>query len=54
VTRVYTDLAVFLIGDEGVAVRDLFGCTFEELVDLLEVPLLDRAGNAQTMVWSEG
>jgi 3-oxoadipate CoA-transferase beta subunit len=41
VSRVCTDLAVFLIGDGGVAVRDLFGCTFDELVDLLEVPLLD-------------
>jgi 3-oxoadipate CoA-transferase beta subunit len=42
VSRVYTDLAVFLIGDEGVAVRDMFGCTFDELADLLEVTLLDR------------
>jgi 3-oxoadipate CoA-transferase beta subunit len=32
---------VFLIGDEGVAVRELFGCTVDELADLLEVPLLD-------------
>jgi 3-oxoadipate CoA-transferase, beta subunit len=44
VSRVYTDLAVFLIGDEGVAVRDLFGCTFDELADLLELTLLDRTG----------
>jgi 3-oxoadipate CoA-transferase beta subunit len=42
VSRVYTDLAVFLIGDEGVAVQDMFGCTFDELADLLEVTLLDR------------
>lgn len=42
VSRVYTDLAVFLIGDEGVAVQDTFGCTFDELADLLEVTLLDR------------
>jgi len=42
VSRVYTDLAVFLIGDEGVAVQDIFGCTFDELADLLEVTLLDR------------
>jgi 3-oxoadipate CoA-transferase beta subunit len=41
VSRVYTDLAVFLIGDQGVAVRELFGCTVDELADLLEVPLLD-------------
>jgi 3-oxoadipate CoA-transferase, beta subunit len=44
VSRVYTDLAVFLIGDEGVAVRDLFGCTFGELADLLELTLQDRTG----------
>jgi 3-oxoadipate CoA-transferase beta subunit len=42
VSRVYTDLAVFLIGDEGVTVQDMFGCTFDELADLLEVTLLDR------------
>jgi len=42
VSRVYTDLAVFLVGDGGVAVRDLFGCTLDELAGLLEVPLLDR------------
>jgi 3-oxoadipate CoA-transferase beta subunit len=41
VSRVYTDLAVFLIGDQGVAVRELFGCTVDELANLLEVPLLD-------------
>jgi 3-oxoadipate CoA-transferase, beta subunit len=44
VSRVYTDLAVFLIGDEGVAVGDRFGCTFDELADLLQVPLLDWTG----------
>ena len=44
VSRVYTDLAVFGIGDEGVEVRDLFGCTFGELEDLLELTLLDRTG----------
>jgi 3-oxoadipate CoA-transferase beta subunit len=42
VSRVYTDLAVFVIEDEGVAVRELFDCTFDELMRLLEVPLLDR------------
>ncbi|SIR95278.1 3-oxoacid CoA-transferase subunit B [Micromonospora avicenniae] len=42
VSRVYTDLAVFLIEDEGVAVRELFDCGFDELMHLLEVPLLDR------------
>jgi 3-oxoadipate CoA-transferase beta subunit len=44
VSRVYTDLAVFLIEDEGVAVRELFDCTFDELTRLLAVPLLDRTG----------
>jgi 3-oxoadipate CoA-transferase, beta subunit len=41
VSRVYTDLGVFLISPDGVAVRDLFGVEFAELACLLDVPLLD-------------
>lgn len=41
VSRVYTDLAVFLITDAGVVVRNVFGLTFEELTHLVDVPLLD-------------
>jgi 3-oxoadipate CoA-transferase beta subunit len=41
VTRVYTDLGVFLIQPGGVAVRELFGVEFAELSSLLDVPLLD-------------
>ncbi|UXM92514.1 3-oxoacid CoA-transferase subunit B [Paenarthrobacter sp. JL.01a] len=41
VTRVYTDKAVFLTGPEGVTVRETFGCTFEEIQEL--VPLLLKA-----------
>jgi 3-oxoadipate CoA-transferase beta subunit len=41
VTRVYTDLAVFLIQPGGVVVRDLFGTDFGTLAGLLEVPLTD-------------
>jgi 3-oxoadipate CoA-transferase, beta subunit len=41
VSRVYTDLAVFLIQPEGVVVRDLFGIGFAELTTLLDVPLVD-------------
>ena len=41
VSRVYTDHAVFLIEPEGVAVRDLFGITFADLEDLVEVHLTD-------------
>jgi 3-oxoadipate CoA-transferase beta subunit len=41
VTRVYTDLAVFLIEPEGMVVRDLFGVTFPELKALVDVPLVD-------------
>ena len=41
VSRVYTDLAVFLIEPEGIAVRDLFGVQFAELTSLLDVPLVD-------------
>ncbi|KHL01511.1 3-oxoadipate CoA-transferase [Sinomonas humi] len=40
VTRVYTDKAVFLITDDGVRVRETFGITFEELEQLVDVPLL--------------
>jgi 3-oxoadipate CoA-transferase beta subunit len=39
VTRVYTDKAVFLTGPEGVSVRETFGCTLEELQELVPVPL---------------
>lgn len=42
VSRVYTDLAVFLIEPGGVVVRDLFGITFDELQRLLDIPLIDR------------
>ena len=44
VTRVYTDKAVFLIAPDGVRVRETFGLTFEELQDLMDVPLLPAAG----------
>jgi 3-oxoadipate CoA-transferase beta subunit len=39
VTRVYTDLAVFLIQPSRVVVRDLFGVTLNELKALIEVDL---------------
>jgi 3-oxoadipate CoA-transferase beta subunit len=39
VTRVYTDKAVFLTGPRGVTVRETFGCTLEELQELVPVPL---------------
>jgi 3-oxoadipate CoA-transferase beta subunit len=39
VTRVYTDKAVFLTGPDGVQVRETFGCTLEELQDMVPVPL---------------
>ncbi|GAA4604403.1 3-oxoadipate CoA-transferase beta subunit [Actinoplanes octamycinicus] len=39
ISRVYTDLATFLITDEGVVVRETFGITVEELSSRLEVPL---------------
>ena len=41
VSRVYTDLGVFLIQPDGVVVRDLFGVEFAELAGLLNVPLVD-------------
>ncbi|BCW35878.1 hypothetical protein StoSoilA2_19340 [Arthrobacter sp. StoSoilA2] len=39
VTRVYTDKAIFLTGPDGVTVRETFGCTLEELQELVPVPL---------------
>jgi len=44
VTRVYTDLAVFLIEPDGVVVRDLFGIDFDRLTALVDVPLVDGTG----------
>ena len=41
VSRVYTERAVFLIERDGVAVRELFGTTVDELRELLDVPLRD-------------
>lgn len=46
VTRVYTDKAVFLIGPDGVTVRETFGCTFEELQALVPVALVPFDENA--------
>ncbi|WP_436535276.1 3-oxoacid CoA-transferase subunit B [Actinoplanes sp. HUAS TT8] len=40
VNRVYTDLATFVITAGGVAVRETFGISFEELGSRLKVPLL--------------
>ncbi|PVG82213.1 3-oxoadipate CoA-transferase [Nocardioides gansuensis] len=44
VSRVYTDLAVFLIEPEGVVVRDLFGIEYDDLTALVDVPLVDGTG----------
>ena len=40
VTRVYTDMAVFIIRDGGVQVRETFGCTFEDLQDVIPFDLI--------------
>jgi 3-oxoadipate CoA-transferase, beta subunit len=47
VSRVYTDLAVFGIGAEGVVVRETFGTTVDRLAELLTVPLADGTRAAQ-------
>ncbi|GAB6984373.1 3-oxoacid CoA-transferase subunit B [Nocardioides pyridinolyticus] len=39
VSRVYTDLAVFEVGPDGVVVVETFGTTREELAERLDVPL---------------
>jgi 3-oxoadipate CoA-transferase beta subunit len=41
VSRVYTDLAVFLLTDQGVVVRDTFGTDLARLRELTGIPLLD-------------
>ena len=41
VSRVYSDLAVFLIEDDGVVVRDLFNIDFAGLSDLVDIGLVD-------------
>jgi 3-oxoadipate CoA-transferase beta subunit len=48
VDRVYTDLATFEITSEGVRVLATFGMSYDELVRLLDVPLVDAtaSGNA--------
>jgi 3-oxoadipate CoA-transferase beta subunit len=39
VSRVYTDVAVFEVGGDGVVVVETFGTSYDELADRLEVPL---------------
>jgi len=39
VSRVYTDLATFLVGDQGVTVVETFGSTVAELSERLDVPV---------------
>jgi 3-oxoadipate CoA-transferase beta subunit len=39
VSRVYTDLATFLVGGRGVTVVETFGCTVAELSERLDVPV---------------
>jgi 3-oxoadipate CoA-transferase, beta subunit len=46
VTRVYTDNAVFLVEPDRVLVRDLFGISFPDLQDLVEVSLTDGTAAA--------
>lgn len=41
VDRVYTDLATFAMGADGVTVLDVHGVTFPELQGLVDVPLVD-------------
>ena len=50
-TRVYTDKAVFLTGPDGVTVRETFGCTFEELQELVPVPLKAAARRRTPGPW---
>jgi len=40
VSRIYTDRAVFLVTPDGLKVRETYGCTFEQLLRLVGLPLL--------------
>ncbi|MCJ8505040.1 3-oxoacid CoA-transferase subunit B [Kocuria flava] len=44
VSRVYTDRAVFLVDEDGLGVRETFGTDFEELQELVGLPLRPAAG----------
>ena len=46
VSRVYTDLGVFLIGDQGVVVRETFGTNVDRLRQVVAVPLVDGTSRA--------
>jgi 3-oxoadipate CoA-transferase beta subunit len=46
VSRVYTDLAVFVIESDRVVVRDVFGLDFDRLAGLVDVPLVDGTDRA--------
>lgn len=46
VSRIYTERAVFVIEPDGVAVRDVFGTTVDELRELVGVPLRDATTRA--------
>ena len=46
VSRVYTDLAVFLIEPGRIVVRELFGIGFAQLTALLGIPLVDETTGA--------
>jgi 3-oxoadipate CoA-transferase beta subunit len=43
VSRVYTDVATFLIEPDGVRVRETYGITFEDLAARLELPVVRSA-----------
>jgi 3-oxoadipate CoA-transferase, beta subunit len=49
VTRVYTDLAVFLIEPHGVVVRNVFGLDVTQLASLVDVPLVDGTDRPQRL-----
>src|SRR3954468_17195186 len=48
VSRVYTDVAVFEVGPDGVVVVETFGTSYDELAERLDVPL--RASGSRSSV----
>jgi 3-oxoadipate CoA-transferase beta subunit len=48
VSRVYTEVAVFVFRPDGVVVRDVFGITVARLQGLLDVPVVDGTSDTAT------
>ncbi|TWE11368.1 3-oxoacid CoA-transferase subunit B [Rudaeicoccus suwonensis] len=50
VSAVYTERAIFSVGADGLAVRETFGTTVDELREVIGLPIRDLTGAADTTV----